>query len=78
LKPKLRWERTFNWRVASTTRIPTEGLKRLPGTVAAPGWRGFNNQNPDRGIETSTEDEMKDQHSSFNNQNPDRGGADKV
>ena len=37
---------------ASTTRIPTEGLKLFKATIGLSTARGFNDQNPDRGIET--------------------------
>ena len=54
-------------------RIPTEGLKLFGAGRFLREVRGLNEQNPDRGIETSWFSVTYSYTSSLNEQNPDRG-----
>jgi len=55
-------------------RIPTEGLKLVLSLYCLDGVIGLNEQNPDRGIETSRcAFATYRRTSSLNEQNPDRG-----
>jgi len=54
-------------------RIPTEGLKHQFIHLLSPEFYRLNEQNPDRGIETSDFAAILDCPTSLNEQNPDRG-----